>query len=576
MKKIVSLLLCMVVLLGAFVGCDNFSQQPPESTTTPTTAGTTNQDPSVIPPLTVGTFKTYRIVRAESVSSELGLEINSMIQAISNKFGVTMENRDDYVHPTNPKYQEADCEIIVGNCSRSACEKYYAPASLRIADYGYQMDGTKIVLFGGSDAAVINAVKLFVNNVVKAATDTSDTAVLYNNATDAVTKRGTYTIDELTINGNSIADYRIVYPNVNYCFEEDIATRLHTHIKDLTGYDLPLIKDRVAYNGEKEIHIGKTNRDTSYVNGITVADNRYFVRALEQTQILAYAPNAEGMLKASDVLFGFFDVSKATNKKLAIQIEKEATMQSFSVSEKLTVMSFNVWVSEVTSARQERVKTVINTYLPDMFGVQEASPTWMTYLNNNLSGTYAYVGNGRDGNNSGEYSAIFYKKDKFTLLDSGTKWLSDTPNVVSKYSDSACNRIYTYAKLKNKSTGDEFVYINTHLDHVGSDARYKQSTVLKNFIVTQTCPVIVTGDFNCVSSENTYSNMISAGLENASSIAARSSTSPTFPGGGKIIDFIFFSKNDAYVISYNVVSHMLNGQQVSDHCPIYAEFLWKK
>ena len=128
-------------------------------------------------------------------------------------------------------------------------------------------------------------------------------------------------------------------------------------------------------------------------------------------------------------------------------------------------MSFNVWVSGKTTERNERVLNMVLKYLPDTIGFQEVDPVWLSTLKSGLKDQYDFVGEGRNGGSSGEYNPIFYKKDLFTLVDSGTRWLSNTPTVVSKVEESSLNRIYTYALLERKSDGKRIMVVNTHFDH---------------------------------------------------------------------------------------------------------------
>jgi endonuclease/exonuclease/phosphatase family metal-dependent hydrolase len=240
-------------------------------------------------------------------------------------------------------------------------------------------------------------------------------------------------------------------------------------------------------------------------------------------------------------------------------------------------MSFNLWVSQKTNERTARVIKMITKYMPDSFGVQEASPAWMTSLRSGLS-AYAYVGGGRDGGSNGEHSAIFYLKDKYTVLDSGTKWLSATPNSVSKFEESSLNRIVTYAVLKDKTTGKIYVHINTHFDHKSSKARELQADVFldvaKQF---EDYPVVMTGDFNCTAGSAPYNKIISAGYVNSSEVAPEKHGSATFHSYGSAsstIDFCFLKPGKMAAISYRVCDEKIDGDYVSDHHPVYVDFIY--
>ena len=142
----------------------------------------------------------------------------------------------------------------------------------------------------------------------------------------------------------------------------------------------------------------------------------------------------------------------------------------------IKVISYNVRFSggdgeNHWDLRKHASINMINDEKPTVFGVQEAKADQIAYLKENLP-QYGYIGVGReDGKDGGEHMSIFYLKDQVELLDGGTFWLSETPDVPSKGWDAACKRSCTWTKLKMKDTGKEFAYINTHLDHVGKVAQ---------------------------------------------------------------------------------------------------------
>lgn len=149
--------------------------------------------------------------------------------------------------------------------------------------------------------------------------------------------------------------------------------------------------------------------------------------------------------------------------------------------------------------RKQDVLNLLSFYKPDFFGVQEAVPQQMTELKSGLT-NYNFVGVGRDdGKNSGEYAAIFYDTGKLKVLESGTFWLSETPEKPSKGWDAAYNRICTFALFQLKKGGKKFWAFNVHFDHVGNLARENSAKLILqkiNGINTKNLPVVLTGDFN--------------------------------------------------------------------------------
>ena len=126
----------------------------------------------------------------------------------------------------------------------------------------------------------------------------------------------------------------------------------------------------------------------------------------------------------------------------------------------------NAWMK-----RRHATPEMIRREAPDVFGVQEGLIDQLQYIDAECP-QYARVGVGRDdGAEKGEFMAVYYLRDRFELLDSGTFWLSETPDKVSRGWDGACNRTVTWVELKDRKSGKEFFYFNTHLDHKGKAAR---------------------------------------------------------------------------------------------------------
>ena len=79
--------------------------------------------------------------------------------------------------------------------------------------------------------------------------------------------------------------------------------------------------------------------------------------------------------------------------------------------------------------RKDRVASLLNLYALDLVGLQEVLLEQLRDLEERLP-DFNWVGVGRDdGAEAGEFAPIFYRKSVLTLLDSGTFWLSETPNV---------------------------------------------------------------------------------------------------------------------------------------------------
>jgi endonuclease/exonuclease/phosphatase family metal-dependent hydrolase len=236
----------------------------------------------------------------------------------------------------------------------------------------------------------------------------------------------------------------------------------------------------------------------------------------------------------------------------------------------------NSWVN-----RKELLCSQLAFYEPDVFGIQEALPNQVQDISNALP-NYTFVGIARDGNGKGESSNIFFKKDKFKLLEQNTFWLSETPEIISKGWDAALNRICTYALLKENKTKQIFWIFNTHLDHQGEIARTKGIALILykiKMLNTQNYPVIFMGDFNSEPTEERIINLKKLMID-SQEISEENPFGPTGTFNGfkhneavtKRIDYIFLSKESNFkVYKYAVLSDSKDLKYPSDHLPVYVE-----
>ena len=171
----------------------------------------------------------------------------------------------------------------------------------------------------------------------------------------------------------------------------------------------------------------------------------------------------------------------------------------------LQAMSYNIRYDNPKDGKNQwqlRKGTLTDYFLkqtPDIIGMQEVLHNQLLDLTKALE-DYAYVGVGReDGKSKGEYSPIFYHKTKLSILESGTFWLSETPEQISVGWDAALERICTYARFEHHKSKKQFWVFNTHFDHVGKVARTQAARLILNQIQKynpQNLPILITGDFN--------------------------------------------------------------------------------
>lgn len=257
------------------------------------------------------------------------------------------------------------------------------------------------------------------------------------------------------------------------------------------------------------------------------------------------------------------------------QPTSEITWSTFNIRYDNPYDSLNSW-----TYRKDTVANFIKAQNLDIVGMQEVLHHQLEDLKARLP-EYAEVGVGReDGKTQGEYAPLFYKKDRFELLDNNTFWLSQYPDSVGFIGwDGACTRIATWAKLKDKTNGKIFMAINTHFDHVGTEARKKGALLIiekiKEIVGDQ--PAVVTGDFNVSDQSEAYQTITdnSFVLKDAHKTALQQEgASYTFHDFGRIpadscekIDFIFVTPQIEVQCSYIPEENREAKKFLSDHNP---------
>lgn len=260
------------------------------------------------------------------------------------------------------------------------------------------------------------------------------------------------------------------------------------------------------------------------------------------------------------------------------------------ISQTMNVMSYNIRLDVASDGenrwdnRKEMLSAQVARLSPDFMGIQEALPQQMDYLNKNLK-DYNYIGVARDnGKREGEFSAIFYNKAKYKVVEQATFWLSQTPDKPSFGWDAACRRVCTYGLFENIRTKKRVWIFNTHFDHVGDVARVNSAKMILAKIKevnTANLPFALTGDFNLEDSSESI-KLLSKNLSDSRTIAEKVSGPVATFNGFKIdepakvrIDYIFVPKATVTVREYEVLEEKKFDRYSSDHFPVYVEIEYK-
>lgn len=259
---------------------------------------------------------------------------------------------------------------------------------------------------------------------------------------------------------------------------------------------------------------------------------------------------------------------------------------------KLKITSFNLDQAYGANAdKRSKVLDEILDVLPDLLGVQEETPSWKEFLEEALSSEgYKRVGAFRATLPSHPYygfreaSAIYYNVDRFTLEDSGTFWLSPTPEVegsVATAWDSAAlfPRVCTYVVVKDKRSGEKFAYFNTHFSYEAEALRNESAKLIVKKVKELGLPAFVSGDLNFASNEETDTYAVfTEALDDSRTAAKETETGNTFHAYGYEagenygeettktvpIDYIFSTKGDFTALTFDILKQTGAKGNVSD------------
>lgn len=259
----------------------------------------------------------------------------------------------------------------------------------------------------------------------------------------------------------------------------------------------------------------------------------------------------------------------------------------------LTVLTYNIRYANpndgenIWENRRDAMVAYLRATEADLIGLQEAEPAQRAYLADRLT-EFAWYGVGRNAeHDQGEGTPIFYRRDRFDVIDRNTFWLSTTPEVAgSRGWDAALPRVASWVTLRDRRTGVEFLMINTHFDHRGPEARLQSAHLLTRKIDELARsgmgrrPVILTGDFNCRPDDAPYAAIVKPADPSLALLDAQHASRTPHQGGdstsnsfkainpGARIDYIFV--RDANVDDHRIEDPRIGQRFVSDHQPVMA------
>ena len=379
-------------------------------------------------------------------------------------------------------------------------------------------------------------------------------------------------------------EYVIVFPQKYNVYIDRATSYLQMALKKQTGVTLQLTNERTEAVA-KEIVIGQCNRfdAASVTSPIMLQEDKILFTSTDPARLYCYVEAfvdhciAEGAVNAQGQLY--------LTEETLLHVAARATMYNG----KISVLTQNLRYRDdeggnSVAERSARFLELVLAYDPDIIGTQEATPLWTRYLEEHLTDEYTMIGVFRDGTGHAgdEANYILYRTSRFTLVDSGTFWLNpDNTEEVGKVEDAICNRICTWALLKDKKTEQTILACNTHLDHSTDAIRAQQLAVLLEYLSFEIgkYPVVMTGDFNMLRESEPYKTVTKAGLLDGQRNAWLDESTVDYSchlytNDGDIIDYCFHSKT-LLPIYAKIISDDYGGY-VSDHYGVLVELVPKR
>lgn len=236
--------------------------------------------------------------------------------------------------------------------------------------------------------------------------------------------------------------------------------------------------------------------------------------------------------------------------------------------------------SDPENPRRARALAAIEAADADLLGLQEVLAPQLADLEAGLPG-YRRIGVGRDdGAEAGEFAPLFLREAAFEVADSGTVWLSPTPDTPgTTYAPARLPRIATWADVVDRASGQPLRIINTHWDHQARAARAASARQLIDLASAAPAAVIM-GDLNALSASGPVRRLRAAGFTDCwralFPLRAAAATFHDWTGRtlGPRIDYILH-RGPLATVTAAIDTEQRAGGWPSDHYPVHATLRWK-
>lgn len=598
MKKIRSIfcLLLTVLMLLPFAGCTG-GEGGGETTETDLPEESTAEEKKLLEIVRDGKTA-YSVVRPDGAGERLINSARQVVNSIESATGCDMEFKTDFKYP-NAKPDSTRYEILVGLCDRPEVQE--AIRGMRSKDFFAGVVGEKIVLVGLNDEMTARAVDNFVMNVVKKKAKTTKD-LLVSDEDNITFTFSSYKLNKCTVIGADVTDYGVVYLKGTLYSAERSARVFANCLADKSGYVLPVTASTVtAAPTSRTIFFGSADSSGSEVtqrHGFSVRAEGtclYVAAECEIGYAAALEYLTEELFVGDDVTVGA-DFSHTGTAALTDGGDKYIDQRLGTYR----VIFHNILGNCDTSlyptqTRNQMAAELHHEYDPDFICLQECSDNSRgasSYITTMVKWGWLEVPVTVTNSNKINYTPLLYKKDKFTVVESGYHLYSDGANDKSKS--------ITWGVFDDKATGKRVAVLSTHFywtsDELGKSARIKDAeqitSIAKMISDKYDCPVIAGGDLNCNISSDPIRNMLAAGFRDIYDIATKSEDitshhaypeynkelkyydTMTFPSGSysKAIDHAVVWNDAKFTAKLFEIITDDYALLSADHCPVMVDF----
>jgi len=496
--RFIALFLAIITLIPLLVACKQDGEAEVTTPTEQTTVPVEEAEPLEIIKNGVTEYEIIYPKGCEPSVSAAATQFRGLFQRLT---GVEINTTND-----SRTEDTVEKKIIIGKTKHEVAQNVFA--DMKYYDYRVIVDGSNIIIAALSEDGYSKVIEYLKDNLLSKVTDGEGGKELTMKAENYIASDKTdYQVSSWKINGNELGMYKIIYADKKI---EDLVIAFRDDIAKKCGYVIEAGLDTKTDVSDYEILIGDTNRPESKSAG-TPAPLNYFAK--EQNGKLVIKSGGEHSLpKLLATIY-----RSLTKGKTEVVIDKGYALSgnffddpldsSKPADSDLRIMSCNIlaefesWTANAAlnpylpvSLRKEILYAALDYYQPTVVGFQEMTMNWYAAAEeySEYAEKWEILKFKNPQRSDGEYvfSTIMYRKDLYTLVDSGMKHYS-------KHNNARC-RCYTWAILKDKESGQEFCFVSTHWDGSGREHGFLQVAELTEFVNTmkKRCPVFTTGDFN--------------------------------------------------------------------------------